>query len=294
MSAPPVSRPEDRSRLVTTTAGRVFVADRGPLHGETPPLVLVHGLLVTSHSFRGVVPRMATSRRVIALDLPGCGESDRPDPRDAEDYAVPWIAARVLEALHAMDVTHFDLCGHSFGGTVALQLASEAPDAVRRLALVDPVAFSMELPLEGRLALLPRLGPYVFKTLYRRADLRRYLTRVFSTPELVDDTSVALYWDRLARDGGREATHAMLLHLTRLEALRDRIRTIETPTLVVWGDRDALLPADQADALLELLPNARLELVAGCGHAVPEERPDRLSDLLEAFLDDAGPARARP
>jgi len=142
----------------------------------------------------------------------------------------------------------------------------------------------MELPLEGKLAMLPRLGPYVFKTLYRRADLWRYLGSVMSTPELVDETAVNVYWDRLSRDGGREAAYAMLGHLTTLAWLRPRLSDVAAQTLVVWGDRDRLMPVSEGERLVELLPDATLQVVDGCGHAVPEERPQELLTLAETFF----------
>jgi pimeloyl-ACP methyl ester carboxylesterase len=265
----------------------VFAVDRGPAEGERPPLVLVHGLLVTHHAFRAVLEPLAAERRVIALDLPGCGESDRPDPDAAEGYALPWLAARVHEALGALGVARCDLLGHSFGGAVVVELATAVPALVRRLVLVDPVVFPMELPLSGRMAMLPRLGPYLWKQLYRRAELRRYLGRVFSTPELLDERAVDVYWDRLGRDGGREAAHAMLMQMTRLESLGERLARVDVPTLVVWGDRDGLMPVETGERLVKLLPQGQLQVVEGCGHAVPEERPEALVELVRGFLDHA-------
>ena len=287
--------PPDRSRLLPTAGGRVFAVDRGPLRSEPPPLVLLHGLLVTHHAFRAILDPLAMGtagqtqgwhegRRVIALDLPGCGESDRPRPDDADGYSLSWLAARVDEALGALGVDRYDLLAHSFGGAVAAWLASEAPARVRRLVLVDPVVFTMELPLEGRMALVPRLGPLLFKQLYRRADLRRYLLRVFSTPELLDERSVDVYWDRLGRDGGREAAYAMLVQMTRLDPLRERLSRLQMPTLVVWGDRDALMPVETGEQLVSLSPRAELRVVEGCGHAVAEERPEALVELVRKHL----------
>ncbi len=279
------SRPADRSRLVATAAGRVYAVDRGPTDGDAVPLVLLHGLLVTHHAFRRIIDVLAQHRRVIALDLPGCGESDRPAPDRADDYALPWIAARVHEALGAIGVPQVDLLAHSFGGAVAIELAASVPLQVRRMVLVDAVTFAMELPLEGRMALLPRLGPLLFRQLYRRSELRRYLGRVFSTPELVDERAVDVYWDRLGRDGGREAAYAMLVQMTRLDALGARMAAVEAPTRVVWGDRDNILPVAVGERLVQQLPQAELRVIEGCGHAVAEERPDALVPLVLEHLD---------
>lgn len=273
----------DRSRLVPLSSGRVFIRDLGPRDSAEPPLLLLHGLLVTSYSFRGVLAALSQTRRVIAVDLPGCGESDRPDPSVAGDYAVPWLSDRVAELLGYLELPIVDVIAHSFGGTVAICLAADHPALVRRLVLVDAVAFPLELPLEGKLALLPRLGPYMFKTLYRRADLARYLGRALSTPELLEETALNVYWDRLSRDGGREATYEMLGHLTTLAWLSTRIEAVTARTLVVWGDRDTVVPVAQGERLTAKLADATLTVVQGCGHAVPEERPDRLGALVAEF-----------
>lgn len=278
--------PPDRSRLVPTAGGRVFAVDRGPEHGEALPLVLLHGLLVTHHEFRGILDGLAVDRRVIALDLPGCGESDRPAPEDADGYSLPWLAERVLEALGALGVLRCDLLAHSLGGAVAVELCASVPRSIRRLVLVDPVVFPFELPIEGRMALLPRLGPFLWKQLYRRSELRRHLQRVLSTPELLDERAVDVYWDRLGRDGGREAAYATLGQMTRLEPLTEKLAKVEAPTLVVWGDRDALMPADTGERLCRMIPQSRLAVVEGCGHAVPEERPEALVELVQGFLGE--------
>ena len=274
----------DRTRLVQLSCGRVFVSDVGPLDSDKTPVVLLHGLLVTHYSFRGVAGPLAEDRRVIAIDLPGAGESDRPKPADADGYSIPWLAARIDEVLGELGVSHVDLIGHSFGGTLALWLAATTPARVRRLVVVDPVAYEFNLPFVGRLALLPRLGPILFESLYRQADLRRYLRGTVSTPELLDPRAVDVYWDRLGRTGGREAAHAMLGDLRALEPLHELLPKIEAPTTVVWGDQDALLPVADGERLVSVLADARLKIVEGCGHAVVEERPAALVQIARDFL----------
>jgi pimeloyl-ACP methyl ester carboxylesterase len=277
---------EDRSRLITLPFGRVFVIDVGPGTAAVaaPPLCLLHGLFLTHYAFRRIIPELAVHRRVVALDLPGAGDSDRPSTRSTGDYAVDWLAHAVLQTLAAIGIERFDLLGHDFGGAVAVAIAAEEPRRVRRLALLDPVVIAVSLPLQGTLSVVPSLGPEVFKRTLRRADLRRFLVQGTSTPELVSDSDVNVYWDRLTRRGGREATYAMLSQLGTLISLRDRLRAVEAPTLVMWGDRDQLVAPEQGDRLVELMPEARLELVDGCGHNPADERPTEVARLIEDHL----------
>jgi pimeloyl-ACP methyl ester carboxylesterase len=287
----------DASRLVSLSFGRVFLHDhhgaprvaehpqRG--QGAAPPLLLLHGLLVTSHAFARLIPELVPRGRVLAPDLPGCGDSDRPPPVLCADYSPRWQAAALEELLDTIGVAQVDLVGHSWGGAIAACLAEAAPQRVRRLVLVDPTVFSMPVPIEGRLAQLPTLGPYLFKNLYRRNELRRYLARAFSSEDMLDEADVDLYWDRLARAGGREAAYAMLmqlLHSETMAAMLPRLRAIAAPTLVVWGDRDAIVPREHAERVRAAIPGAHLRWLEGCGHTPAEEQPEVLAALIDEHL----------
>ena len=153
--------------------------------------------------------------------------------------------------------------------------------------LVDPTVFAMPVPIEGGVAQLPTLGPYLFKNLYRRNELRRYLARAFSSEAMLSEADVDLYWDRLARAGGREAAHAMLMQLMHHEtmaAMLPRLRAITAPTLVVWGDRDAIVPREHADRVTAAIPGAQLRWLEGCGHSPAGEQPEVLAAVIDEHL----------
>jgi pimeloyl-ACP methyl ester carboxylesterase len=273
----------DRSRLIALPWGRVFVVDVGPI--DAPPLVLLHDVLATSYAWRHVVPAFAMSRRVIAIDLPGCGESDRPAPEPAHGYAFSWIAAGVADTLATMELAHVDVMGQGLGGTVAAWLASDHPAGVGRLVLAAPFVWRPAMQREQRLAGLPAFGEHVFDRVYRRTDLRRTLTSWHSSAELVDPIALDVYWDRLERSGGVPALCAILRRLDQLEPLRERLPAVVAPTLVVWGDRDVVVPAEQAERVAELLPHASVVLVDGCAHAIAEDRPDRLIEAARSHFE---------
>lgn len=278
----------DRSRLVPLDFGRLYLRDLGPDDPAAgPPLVLIHGLLVYGYAFRGLVPELARGRRLLIPDLPGAGDSDRPPPVHCAGYSPSWLARVLIGLLDRLGLDCVDVLGHSWGGAIAVCLADAAPERVRRLVLVDATCFAQPLPLEGRLALVPGVGPYVFKNLYRRAALAHYLARALADPSLLGDDDLDLYWDRLARTGGREAAYAMLTQLAndeRMAAMLPRLRALTCKTLVVWGERDAIVPREHATRLAGVIADAALEWVAGCGHAVAEERPAALTALVREHL----------
>ena len=312
-SAAPSSLPEDRSRLLSMAPGRLWVQDLGPTdQPEQPALLLLHSLLVTGWDFRFLAePLAAEGRRVLCPDLFGCGNSDRPDAQDTVGYGFAWHAELLARMLDRLDVPCIDLVGHGYGGGVAIHLArrlehpqSEHRVRLRRLILIAPHC----LPVEAPIALpgpMPRVrrawnwvgfAPLVFRTVFRRSDLRRFLRRSLATPELLEterlEGDVDVYWDRLCRDGGLEAVQAMLgqldqLHEFRVDGVRERLHTaaasIASPTMVVWGDRDEIIPSSLAVPTAKLFADAELRVVEGCGHAPQRERPEVLRRVLDSF-----------
>ena len=274
----------DDSRLLEFSFGRVFVCDVSPPAAEIrkPPLVLLHGLFLTHHAFSRIIPKLAVDRRVVALDLPGAGDSDRPNPAQVDDYSFEWLADSVAEVLEALGVSACTLLGHDFGGTLALVLASKQPDTFGELFLLSPLALTVSLPLQGALAIAPSLGLEVFRRTLRRVDFVRLLEQGLSTPELLDDGDMHVFWDRLSRWGGREAAYAMLAQMPSVVRLRDRFAAVAVPTTLVWGDRDQIVPAEHATRLAALLPNATEAVIDGCGHNPAYERPHELVNLLRA------------
>ncbi|MCR9162052.1 MAG: alpha/beta fold hydrolase [Nannocystaceae bacterium] len=274
----------DATRLVPLPFGRVFVCDVQPPAARIrkPPLVLLHGLFLTHHAYARVIPQLAADRRVIAIDLPGAGDSDRPNAAEVDEYSFEWLASAVEQTLDALDVPVCAIAGHDFGGTVAAVFASTRPERVSEVFLISPLALTVSLPLQGTLAVAPSLGLEVFRRALRRADLVRFLEQSLSTAALLDEGDAHVFWDRLCRWGGREAAYAMLVQLPSVVRLRDRFAALKVPSTLIWGDRDAIVPPEQAPRLAALLPAAREVLIDGCGHNPAYERPAELARLLGA------------
>ena len=308
----PTELPEDRSQLLALAPGRLWVQDRGPRSGPEPALVLLHSLLVTGWDFRQLGdPLAAAGRRVLAPDLFGCGNSDRPAAQDTSGYSFEWHAELIAELLDRLEVPSIDLLGHGFGGSVAIHLARRLTHPqrrhrveLRRLTLIAPFLFPIAAPiaLPGPMPQVRRawdwigFAPLVFRTVFRKADLRRFLQRSLSTPELLDGPILAddldVYWDRLCRTGGLEAVQAMLRQIDALdyqtrdgvrERLHDAARSLTVPTMIVWGDRDHIAPTSTAERAAALIPDADLRIIEGCGHAPQRERPEALARVLASF-----------
>ncbi|MFO7562536.1 MAG: alpha/beta hydrolase [Enhygromyxa sp.] len=320
-SADPQLLPEERSQLLPMAPGRLWVQDRGPIPAGAqaePALLLLHSLLVTGWDFRRFGdPLAAAGRRVLTPDLFGCGNSDRPAAQDTSGYGFEWHAELLARMLDRLEVPVVDLLGHGYGASIAIHLARRLtqPEArhrvqLRRLILIAPYLFPVDAPiaLPGPMPHLRRawswvgFAPLVFRTVFRKADLRRFLQRSLHQPELLEPakppdqqalcSDVEVYWDRLCRSGGLEAVQAMLEQIDTLaehtrdgvrERLHEAARSLSTPTMIVWGDDDRIVPTRFAQRATALIPDAELRIIEACGHAPHRERPEALREVLDAF-----------
>lgn len=245
--------------------------------GRGEPLVLAHGLGEDHRVWRGVVPHLALTRRVIAYDLRGHAET-APGELAA---TLAQLGSDLVALLDAMELDQADLCGFSLGGTVVLRAAIDAPRRVRHLV---PVATSS------------RVGAAAAAWYRERAELAdrglHALEPVLEqeTRQLLHDAPEALagYWllRRQAVSDPRGFANACRA-MARLhdEPLDPELGAVEAPALVIAGERDPLCPPRAAEIVAGAIPGARLKVVQGSGHLFPVERPAELSRLLLDFLE---------
>jgi pimeloyl-ACP methyl ester carboxylesterase len=255
------------------------------LAGSGPPLVLLHGLLGYSFSWRFALPALAKMATVYAVDMPGAGFSDRP-PNPICTFRA--CAERLLRFLDAAGVDSCDLLGTSHGGAVAMMAAALAPERVRSMILVAPVnpwsahgrrltPFLSSAPVSWLLLQLdPGLG-IVHDALVRRlyADPRRmrpgtlagYSAAVKVPGTLKYGLAVVKTWNRDLAD----------LH----ESL-PRIANI--PSLLLWGSRDTAVSPSSAERLRQEFKHCELEIFDGIGHLPYEEIPERFNSSVIEFL----------
>ncbi len=272
-------------RLLDVDGVRTFVHRSG--RGE--PLVLVHGLLVSHWIWRPVAKPLSGEAEVIAFDLPGHGEADRPSPH-AFDYTPLGLAHYCDRVLELLGISGATVVGHSFGGAVALALAALHPERVRALLAVDAVALPFRLPLSGQLVLSPGIGETLFKRVYSRGQMAAHFESAFTDRSLASDLYVDYYWERLNRPGGRDATYAMIRAMAGLD-LSPLLGEIRAPTAVLFGERDRIVPPAHAERLAALIPGARAEVLAGCGHSPAEEMPERFIEAVRALRRQPSGAR---
>jgi pimeloyl-ACP methyl ester carboxylesterase len=281
-----------RSRHVEVAGDRVHLLEQG----AGPPVVLLHGtgnsagfLLPLLHELHGV--------RAIAPDLPGVGLSDPIDlPQDRyRETAVAWLD-RLLDSVE-LDAT--TLVGHSGGGVWALWYALAHPDRVRRLVLIGPPALprtSCPLPMRlvatpGVGALLPRLDPPTPKSVLRLARVMGEQATLARRPDLID-LLVALGRDPVTDRAARAEIRLLVSPFAllsrsgfrgRSRVRPDELRQVAVPTLIVWGERDPLGGVPVAQAITDLIPHARLEVLP-TGHGPWLGEPARTAATIVDFV----------
>ncbi len=256
-------------------AAREVTVDGIRLHykegGAGEPLVLIHGLGGSSDADWGqVLVPLAKQFHVYALDLPGFGRSDKPPQAT---YAIRSQSATLVRFLDAVGVRQAHLCGLSMGGWIAAYTASEYPDRVARLILVDSAGVRFE-PAPERTLLDPGTTP---------EDFTNFLRVLFYNPPQLPAPLIRDFQAR-ARRQAWVIDRALAAMLTGEDVLEPRLSKIRAPTLIIWGRQDALLPLHSGETIRMALPRANFTVVDRCGHMPPIERPDAFLRETERFL----------
>jgi pimeloyl-ACP methyl ester carboxylesterase len=252
--------------------------------GAGPPLLLVHGYLASHRTWDDVTPALAATRRVIAPDLPGFGESEKPSP-SRYAYGFDAFADSLADVVAALGLTRVSVCGHGLGGSVALTVAAKYPDLVDRLVLVGPLVYAPRLGWMERAAPLPLVGPVAFKQLYGRAMFRRHFRDHYATED-VPWPRVDAHFDLFNVPAAREAAFATTRALLDTRPVVARVPRVTVPALVVWGRADRISPLADGRRLARELRGARFEVLES-GHAPHEQCPEDFVRVTRRFLTEA-------
>lgn len=269
-------------RVVVLRGGhRLRVVEAGSPGGE--PVVLVPGWGCPPYLFRRNIPALAAAGlRVYAADLPGV--PDEEEARDRSGYAIPALAAQLLELLDALGVHRAALVGQSLGGAIATRVALTAPGRVRCLALLAPAGFGRLRHVQLAVALLrPWLAP-LLPWAARRWVVRLLLRRAYGTLAEPLPEDVEQYWGRVRDPAAVRALHALLLAVDWAPLGDEELRALAVPLLVVHGDRDVLLDPQDVAARVARVPGAHRVEIAGAGHAVNDEAAPQVNPILVDFL----------
>lgn len=239
------------------------------------PVVLVHGLGGSTMLWQPNITALATSHRVVALDLPGHGRSDKPPG----DYSVDFFTAALAGFLDALGLERVALVGHSLGGHLCLRLALEQPERVARLALVNAGGLGPEINAAFLRPMLAGLSREATETMLRG---------LFHDPALVTRPMVEATYETMIQPGAWEALVAASTAATdgdsQVEVLLARAGELALPVLLIWGDKDAIIPVEHGHAARAAISRAELWLAENAGHCPQLEAAEAFNTRVAAFL----------
>jgi pimeloyl-ACP methyl ester carboxylesterase len=247
-------------------------------------MVLLHGFGATLFTWRLLLPFLSSSFTVSRLDLLGCGGSEKPTDGDYSIRGHSLLLERLLSERQLHGVT---LVGHSFGGAIALYTALrlQGTGRIRKLVLIDAPAYRQRVPFFIQ-ALRSPLGPAITRLVPPRIQVKAVLQLAYYEDRLVSAESVRAYAAALTTEGGRHALVRTARELIPedIDQIAAQYPQLTTPTQIVWGDHDTIVPLSTGQRLARELPHATLRVIPGSGHLPHEERPVETIDALRGFL----------
>jgi 2-hydroxy-6-oxonona-2,4-dienedioate hydrolase len=238
--------------------------------GTGPTLVLLHGIGGDADDWAFCIDALSQSHRVLAFDLLGFGRSDKP----YINYSIAGFVEVLQRILQTLQIDHMSLLGNSLGGWIGASFALQFPAMVDKLVLVDAAGLwgnTVALPIDLRLS--------------TRQHLREIFEFLFNDKSLVSDDLVDLAYQQHLERGDGYTIHNLLQHLPDgREWLDKNIASLQLPTLIVWGEQDAMIPVETARHFHRLIQNSRLEIIPQCGHLPALEKPAELLQRVLNFL----------
>ena len=251
------------------------------VEGKGDNLLLIHGIGIGRTAWKDVIDELKYYYKVYSIDLPGFGCSDMPDI----PYSVPFYAELLNKFMHALKLEPSAVAGISLGGAVAATLAAGHPDKVSKLVLVAPAGLT---PPQGEFVKPSRFMDANFwllthnKEMFQRSMEDMFYDKSKLTPGLVEEV-----WADMKSPEHRRAVLRNAQYLAKEDpGFADMVEKIAAPTLIVWGEEDAIVPPVDAQKFSILIKYADVLLLKKCGHAVPLEKGEALADAIVSFLGE--------
>ncbi|WP_428410323.1 alpha/beta fold hydrolase [Hyphococcus sp.] len=269
-------------RFLDVAGARIRIREEGDPAAR--PVILIHGFTHSLETWDGWAAALKSDYRVIRYDLLGHGLTG-PDP--LERYAPEERAAFIGDILDSLNIDHAAIAGNSLGGLAAWRFAASHPDRVDALVLISPGAYPLNGAGDEPAEIPAAMKAYLMTA--PEAGVRASAGIIYGDDEKITPERVASMRDMMRREGNGEAMIRSLEEFT-LPDPAAALASIETPTLILWGEMDAVIPIAQGRQIEETMPNAKLISYPGVGHAAQEEAPQETVADAIAFLAEHYPA----
>lgn len=269
------------SKFLTTPTGTIHYRDEGVK--TAPVLVLIHGSNSSLHTWEKLVDLLDEKYRLISIDLPGHGLTG---PNNQRDYSAKTTINSVTSVLDALNVPSATWVGNSMGGWIVWRAALEVPNRVNAIVLVDAsgaqTAEKIKPYLGARLAQNP-LGRLALKNYSPKFLVKSSLEDTIADPSKLSDATIDRYWELLLYPGNRQAVLDRAL-TPREDDVFKTIGSIKVPTLIIWGDKDSVIPQSHGAAFNKEIKGSKLSIIKDAGHLPMEETPAEFANILDLWL----------
>ncbi|MFM0199463.1 alpha/beta hydrolase [Paraburkholderia fungorum] len=269
------------SKFVKIMGADVHYVDEGS--GDT--IVMIHGFASSLHTWNRVADELKREHRVIRLDLPPFGVTGplRSNSGAIETMNLPTYRRFIDTFMQALGISRATLIGNSLGGLISWDYAARHREAVDKLVLIDSAGFPMKLPIYIGLfnsALVRVSSPWWLPEVIIKSAVRN----VYGDPRTIDPVTLRRYVEFFHGEGTRTAIGKMVPTLDFKDVDTDVLKTLNVPSLVLWGAKDRWIPTAHAAEFASRIPGAKSVMYPGLGHIPMEEAPERVMVDLREFL----------
>ena len=248
-------------------------------------VILVHGLFSSVEFWLSNLPALAGNHRVYALDMPGFGLTDK-IPLSSLSHGAQFID----DFMKTQNINRASLVGHSMGGGLSLQYTIQYPDRVDRLVLIDGFGLGRKMHYLFRLLTVPVIGELLTRP--SRNGIKKSQSMVVYDRSVITDEIIDTSYRLALLPGAQKSLLSMLrkggsifgIHPEYVRSITDNLHNVKTPTLIIWGEQDRLLPVEQGYVARDKMPDAQLEVFERCGHLPHLEYPEKFNSLVLEFL----------
>ncbi|WP_227521882.1 alpha/beta fold hydrolase [Bacillus solitudinis] len=271
-----------RKSIVSLMGTHVYYESYTCTRRSEGTLVMIHGFVSSSFSFRSIIPFLITRYDVISLDLPGFGQSGK---TKSFCYSFDNYADLITEFIHLHELNSVSLVGHSMGGQVALYTAKKKPDLVDRIILLSSSGYMQRVKRSFMYATYIPFARQAIRWWIQKKDYRKAILQAVYNKKLIKPVAVEEY----SRPLQEKAFYDALICLIRQregDLKGEELKKISQPCLILWGEEDQIIPVRIGKRLARDLPNATFYSYKKTGHLLPEERPKEVAEKIKHFLGE--------